>query len=57
MIEGYRHGRRAHWLHGEDYEALMAEPIAEARRRLGIGEPVKYRIAQARLEAAGLKGI
>jgi ubiquinone biosynthesis protein COQ4 len=57
VIEGYRHGRRAAWLHAEDYEALMAEPIDAARRRLGIGEPVKYRIAQARLQAAGIQGI
>jgi ubiquinone biosynthesis protein COQ4 len=55
--EGYRAGKRAAWLHGEDYEALLAEPIEAARRRLGIAEPVKYKIAQARLEAAGLKGI
>lgn len=57
VIEGYRAGKRAAWLHGEDYEALMAEPIDAARRRLGITEPVKYRIAQARLEAAGIQGI
>jgi ubiquinone biosynthesis protein COQ4 len=57
VIEGYRHGKRAAWLHGEDYEALMAEPIDAARRRLGIEEPVKYRIAQARLAAAGIQGI
>ncbi|MBO9714387.1 Coq4 family protein [Sphingomonas sp.] len=57
VIEGYRHGKRAEWLHGEDYEALMAEPIDQARQRLGIAEPARYRIAQAELEAAGLKGI
>jgi ubiquinone biosynthesis protein COQ4 len=55
--EGYRAGKRAAWLHGEDYEALLAEPIEAARRRLRIEPPVKYRIAQARLAAAGLKGI
>lgn len=55
--EGYRHGKRAAWLHGEDYEALMAEPIDAARKRLGIAEPALYKVAQARLEAAGLKGI
>jgi ubiquinone biosynthesis protein COQ4 len=55
--EGYAHGKRAAWLHGEDYEALMAEPFDAARRRLGIEEPVLYRIAQAKLEAAGIQGI
>lgn len=55
--EGYRHGRRARWLHGEDYERLLAEPLADARRRLRIADPVRYREAQAKLQAAGIKGI
>ena len=44
--EGYRHGRRAAWLAGEDYEALLAEPIDAARRRLGITTPLAYLEAQ-----------
>jgi ubiquinone biosynthesis protein COQ4 len=55
--EGYRHGKRATWLHYEDYEALMAEPLEAARRRLGIAEPACYREAQRRLGQAGLRGI
>jgi ubiquinone biosynthesis protein COQ4 len=55
--EGYRHGKRAAWLHLEDYETLMAEPLAAARERMRIAEPVRYRAAQQRLAAAGLKGI
>lgn len=55
--EGWRHGRRAAWLHLEDYEALMAEPLAAARERLRIVEPMRYREAQRRLAAAGLTGI
>lgn len=47
--EGYRNGRRAAWLLGEDYEALMDEPIAAARARLNIPEPTLYRQAQAEL--------
>lgn len=57
VAEGYRHGKRAAWLHGEDYEALLAEPLEAARRRLRIAEPRAYRIAQASLAAAGLSGI
>ena len=49
VIEGYRHGRKAKWLIGEDYEKLMHEPIDAARARLGIREPVKYKRAQAAL--------
>ncbi|MGN6269463.1 MAG: Coq4 family protein [Sphingomonas sp.] len=44
--EGYRNGRKAKWLIGEDYEALMAEPIDAARKRLGIVEPFAYLKAQ-----------
>jgi len=49
VIEGYRHGRRAAWLLGEDYEALLHEPLDTARVRLGIAQPVAYRTAQKRL--------
>lgn len=48
--EGYRHGRRAAWLLGEDYERLFAEPLAEARQRLNIAEPATY---YALIHAAG----
>jgi ubiquinone biosynthesis protein COQ4 len=57
VLEGWRHGKRATWLHAEDYQALMAEPLAAARRRLRISEPARYREAQKRLAEAGLKGI
>ena len=49
--EGYRNGCRSAWLHGEDYEALMGEPLAAARARLGLAEPVRYLQAGARLGA------
>jgi len=55
--EGWRHGKRAAWLHLEDYEALMAEPLAGARARLRIAEPARYREAQLRLRSAGQTGI
>ena len=54
--EGWRHGRKARWLLGEDYEALLHEPLAAARQRLGIGEPLAYRTAQRRLREQGLLG-
>jgi ubiquinone biosynthesis protein COQ4 len=40
--EGYRRGRRARWLLGEDYERLLHEPLEAARRRLGLTPPVVY---------------
>lgn len=57
VVEGYRHGKRAKWLSGEDYEALMHEPLDAARRRLNIAEPVIYRQARRELAEAGLTGI
>lgn len=57
VLEGRRHGKRAAWLSGEDYEALMYEPLDAARRRLGIAEPRIYRQAQAELQTAGLIGL
>jgi ubiquinone biosynthesis protein COQ4 len=44
--EGYRLGRAAAWLPGEDYENLFAEPLDAARRRLHIGVPNAYLAAQ-----------
>jgi ubiquinone biosynthesis protein COQ4 len=41
--EGYRRGRRAAWLQGEDYERLLAEPLELARGRLGLAPSVHYR--------------
>ena len=49
VIEGYRNGRKAKWLIGEDYEKLMHEPLDAARARLGIRHPIKYKQAQAEL--------
>ena len=49
--EGYRNGRKAKWISGEDYEKLLAEPIDAARARLGIATPVLYLKAQRELGA------
>ena len=40
--QGYRRGKAAKWLLGEDYERLMADPLESARRRLGITPPTVY---------------
>src|SRR6185295_6938144 len=37
--QGYKRGKSAGWLLGEDYEALMAEPLEAVRRRLGLTPP------------------
>lgn len=40
--QGYRRGKAAAWLLGEDCERLMAEPLEAARRRLGITPATIY---------------
>jgi ubiquinone biosynthesis protein COQ4 len=40
--EGYRRGKAAAWLLGEDYERLMAEPLEAARRRLNLAPAAIY---------------
>ncbi|TCP36921.1 Coq4 family protein [Sphingomonas sp. BK235] len=50
--EGYRHGRAAAWLVGEDPRALLHEPLATARARLGIRDPRAYHRARRELRDA-----
>lgn len=42
ILQAWRRGRRAAWLPGLDYEALMAEPLDQARARLGLAGPTLY---------------
>jgi ubiquinone biosynthesis protein COQ4 len=42
ILEGYRRGKAAKWLLAEDYEALLAEPIDQARRRLNLAPATVY---------------
>ena len=38
----FRRGRRAEWLPEADWEALLASPLDEVRRELGVGDPPVY---------------
>jgi ubiquinone biosynthesis protein COQ4 len=50
LREGYRRGRRAAWLPGLAWEALLEQPLARVREQLGVGEPPVYE--QLRSEGA-----
>ena len=39
---GWRRGRAAEWLPGQDWEAILPEPLTELRRRLAISDPEFY---------------
>ena len=42
LREGYRRGRRAAWLPGVEWEALLDQPLARVREQLGVGDPPVY---------------
>ena len=42
ILQGYRRGKAAKWLPGEDYVRLLNEPLETARRRLNITPPTLY---------------
>jgi ubiquinone biosynthesis protein COQ4 len=49
LAEGREHGRLAAKIVAEDELKLMEEPLEEARLRLGIRPPVRYRAASAEI--------
>jgi ubiquinone biosynthesis protein COQ4 len=42
VVQAWRRGRRAAWLPGLDYEALLAQPLETARAELGLSGPTLY---------------
>jgi ubiquinone biosynthesis protein COQ4 len=52
--EGYRIGKAAKNLVHEDITALLREPLADARRRIGISHPVAYHAAHEAMRSDGV---
>jgi ubiquinone biosynthesis protein COQ4 len=52
--QAYRNGVKAAWLPGEDYQALLAEPLDSARARLHIAPPSLYLSVPAEIRATGM---
>lgn len=42
IVDGFRRGRRADWFPGQDWESMLALPVADVRRRLGVDAPPAY---------------
>jgi ubiquinone biosynthesis protein COQ4 len=40
--QAYRNGKKAAWLPGQDFVALLSEPLTAARERLNIARPTLY---------------
>ena len=52
--EGYRIGNAAKNIVHEDIASLLREPLADARKRLGIAEPVTYKAAHEAMRSGGI---
>ena len=52
MADGFRRGRKAAWLPSQDWESMLALPLLEVRRRLGLEDaPVYAQIRSSDLKA------
>ncbi len=51
LWQGFRAGRRAAWLPGQDWELLLTQPIDSVRAQLNIGEPDQYQAVFAAAQA------
>ena len=47
VMQAWRHGRKAAWFPGLDYEALLPRPLGEIRAELNIAPPLLYRALAA----------
>ena len=52
--EAQRAGKAAQKIAHQDIRALLAEPLADARKRLGIKEPTQYNRAHEIMRAGGV---
>jgi ubiquinone biosynthesis protein COQ4 len=52
--EGHRIGKAAKNIVHEDIVALLREPLADARARMGIAEPVAYKAAHEAMRSGGI---
>jgi ubiquinone biosynthesis protein COQ4 len=53
ILDGFRRGTRARWLPEQEWEAMLALPVVEVRRRLALEAPPVYTpIRSAELKAA-----
>jgi ubiquinone biosynthesis protein COQ4 len=47
IVDGFRRGVRAAWLPAQDWEALLARPLADVRRELGVRPVADYEPVRA----------
>lgn len=54
VAEAQRMGKAAKKIFEQDIRALLAEPLEEARKRLGVGQSTQYGLAHQRYRASGI---
>ena len=42
IFQAFRNGRKARWLPGQDWEAMLPRPLEDLRREAGIVAPTRY---------------
>ena len=42
ILDGFRRGLKAAWLPDQDWESMLAMPVADVRRRLSLDAPPVY---------------
>ncbi|MDC3979374.1 Coq4 family protein [Polyangium jinanense] len=53
ILDGFRRGKKAAWLPGQDWASMLALPVDEVRRRLSLEAPPRYtRVNSSELKAA-----
>lgn len=53
ILDGFKRGRKAAWLPAQEWEAMIALPVVEVRRRLSLDAPPVYtEVRSADLKAA-----
>jgi ubiquinone biosynthesis protein COQ4 len=53
ILDGFRRGKKSAWLPGQEWESMLALPVEEVRRKLGVGPlPVYREVRSSELKAA-----
>lgn len=53
--EAFRNGKRAKWIPGTDWEAVLPLPLDEVRRRINVLTPSVYKAVEPRMKALELE--
>ena len=55
LWEAFRNGKKAQWIPGTDWEAMLPLPLDEVRRRINVLTPTIYKSVEPRMKALELE--